>query len=333
MVKVSFAETKVLREALNSNNPWEVAGEVRLAFPEYVRTLKKLARKNLLTMKPGKLSLTPKGRSLARSLKLRPRREIDLAIKKARKEFTRISQNRPGSISTFDQGFMTVESVFNRLELMAGMGDLDGKRIAILGDDDLLSIAICLACKPEQVTVFEIDERLVEFILDIATRRGFPIDSRCFDLREPLPQKLMGKYETFASDPSETLAGLKMFIGRGLFLLKPGEGGAAYFGLTSIEASNAKWAKLERWLLNRYELAITHILPQNAYYHNWPDLIPQTTCFRLDCLKQEPASLWFNSSLIRLETLEAFKPRSMGRITSPIFNDEEACGIIGQEGT
>ncbi len=332
MTRVTHAEAKVLRELLDSRNPWEVAGRVRLAFPQYVTTLKRLERKGYVKSAPGRVSLTRGGLALARKLRLRSRSEINRTLKTARKTFSQLSRSRPGSVSAFDQGFMTTESVFNRLELMAKMGDLDGKRIAILGDDDLLSLAICLASNPEHITVFEIDKRLVEFILDVARKHNFPIDSQCFDLREPLPKKLMGKYDTFASDPSETLAGLKMFIGRGLFLLKPGEGRAAYFGLTSIEASTTKWARFERWLLNRYELVITHILPENAYYHNWPDLISQVECFDFDCLNAMPESLWFNSSLMRLETLKDFVPKPMGRITKPIFNDEEACGIIGQEG-
>ncbi len=332
-MKVNYAEAKVLRQLLDTSNPWEAAGRVRLAFPRYVRTLKNLKRKHLVAMKPGHVTLTSRGRQVAHKVKLRSSDTIDQALARGVEEFKRISESRPSSISTYDQGFMTVESVFNRLELMVKMGDVDGRRIAILGDDDLLSIAICLASEPESVTVFEIDKRLVEFILDIARKYGFPIDSKCFDLREPLPKSLMGKYDTFASDPSETFAGLKMFIGRGLFMLRAGEGRAAYFGLTSIEASNTKWAKLQRWLLNRYELAITHILPENAYYQNWPDLIPQTARFGLEPLRKQPISLWFNSSLIRMETLKGFKPKPLGRIRSPIFNDDEACGVIGQEGT
>jgi hypothetical protein len=223
---------------------------------------------------------------------------------------------------------MTLESVLARAELITKLGDADSKRIVVLGDDDLLSIAICLCARPESVTVFEIDPRVVDFILTAASRLKLPISAECFDLREPLPRKLEGCFHTFVTDPSETLPGLKMFLGRGLFSLKPGEGRAGYFGLTSIEASAQKWGRIQKWLLNNYAVVVTHILPESARYHNWSDILTQTACFSMECFRHEPAGCWFNSSLIRLETLQGFRPRSTGRTRGSIFMDEEACGEI-----
>jgi predicted methyltransferase len=213
---------------------------------------------------------------------------------------------------------------------MTDMGDVDNMSIAILGDDDLMSIALCLAAHPALVTVLEIDSRVVDFIIEIAAELGLPIETRCHDLRQPLPPGLKGRFHTFVTDPSETMDGLRMFLGRGLGLLKPQEGRAGYFGLTSIEASARKWNRLQRWLLTRYSLAITHILPENSYYHNWPDLLDQTAVFSAECLRAKPKREWFNSSLFRLETLPGFKPRRIGKIKTPIFNDDEACGDIGE---
>jgi predicted methyltransferase len=226
---------------------------------------------------------------------------------------------------------MTVDSVFRRAELMMRLGDVELKRIAILGDDDLLSLAICLCANPEAVTVFEIDTRVVDFIRSAARAESFPIATECIDLREPLPARLRGRFHTFVSDPSETIDGLKMFLGRGLFLLRSGEGRAGYFGLTMIEASIAKWNRIQKWLLNRHPLAITHVLPGNAVYHNWPDVLKQTSCFSLDLIAHRPGKEWFNSALVRLETARDFKPREMGTVRGPLFNDDEACGVIGDK--
>jgi len=207
---------------------------------------------------------------------------------------------------------------------------VNGRSIAILGDDDLLSVGLCLAASPENVTVFEIDSRVVDFIVEIAAELSLPIRTRCHDLREPLPSDLRGRFHTFVTDPSETIDGLRMFLGRGLGLLKAEEGLAGYFGLTSIEASARKWNRLQRWLVTRYSVAITHILPENSYYNNWPDLLDQTAVFAASCLKAGPKREWFNSSLFRLETLSDFRPGQIGRVKGPIFDDEETCGRIGE---
>ena len=304
---------------------------VRLAFPRFLRAARRLERKGLVRTGPGKIELTAKGRRDVQQLGLRSDRQIAAAVNQARKRFASIVRRRPSSVTAYDQGYMTTDSVFRRAELMMKLGDVELKRIAILGDDDLLSVAICLCSNPEAVTVFEIDGRVVDFIGRIARAGGLPITTECLDLREPLPARLRGRFHTFVSDPSETINGLKMFLGRGLFLLRSGEGRSGYFGLTTIEASIAKWNRIQRWLLNRHPLAITHILPGNAIYHNWPDILQQTSCFSLDFIANRPGKEWFNSALVRLETTRGFKPMDMGMVRGPLFNDDEACGVIGDK--
>jgi predicted methyltransferase len=330
MSNVAFDEKRVLMHALNTSDLWQIAGMVRLDFPRFLRTLGRLEKKGLITTAEATLHITARGRAEALSAGLYPRREMARRIAKARQEFEKLVRVRPASTGVFNQGHMTADSVFNRVDLISGMGDMDAGTVAMLGDDDFLSIALCLAGKPEKVTVFEIDERIVEYIERTAARLGLPIEVECRDLREPLPRSFNGTYDTFVTDPSETMEGLKMFLGRGLNLLKREEGRAGYFGLTSIEASPGKWHNVERWLLTGYRVAITHILPGNAYYHNWPDLLSQTRVFALKCLSAPPRRRWFNSSLVRVETLSGFKHRRIGRITGPIFDDAEACGRTGE---
>lgn len=329
--RIGFDETRVLAQVLNTTNPWQVAGRVRLVFPRFLRAAKRLERKGLVKTGPGRIELTAEGRRAARRLGLRSDRQIAVAISRARKRFASIVRHRPSSVTAYDQGYMTIDSVFRRAELMMKLGDVALKRIAILGDDDLLSIAICLCSNPEAVTVFEIDARIVDFIRSSAMAGNFPITTECLDLRESLPARLRGRFHTFVSDPSETINGLKMFLGRGLFLLRSGEGRSGYFGLTTIEASIAKWNRIQRWLLDRYPLAITHILPGNAIYHNWPDILDQTSCFSSEFITHRPGKKWFNSALVRLETTRGFKPRDMGAVSGPLFNDDEACGVIGDK--
>jgi predicted methyltransferase len=296
-----------------------------------VRTLKRLKRRGLLRISAQDVTLTVQGRKAAREMGLRTRSDITSALKTAKQQFKKLAGRRPASIGQYDQGYMTVDSVFRRTEAIIRLGDADSKRLAILGDDDLLSIALCLASRPESVTVFEIDRRITDFILDTAAKFSLPIRAECRDLREPLPAKLKGTCHTFITDPSETLPGLKMFLGRGLFLLKSGEGRAGYFGLTAIEASTEKWSAIEKWLLNSYATAITHIMPESAFYRNWSDILEQTEGFQIECFHREPDDCWFNSSLVRLQTLRGFRPRATGRARGAIFMDDEACGVIKGE--
>lgn len=326
---IGIDETRVLAQILNTTDPWQVAGRVRLAFPAFVRAAKRLEQRGLVRMGPGSVRLTSKGLRMAKGLGLRSERQIEAAIKRAAKEFASIAKHRPASVGAYDQGYMTADSAFRRAELMVKLGDSDLRTIAILGDDDLLSVAICLCSKPESVTVFEIDQRVVDFINETARSLNLPIITECLDLRVPLPASFRGRFHTFVTDPSETIDGLKMFIGRGLSLLRAGQARAGYFGLTTIEASIVKWYRLQKWLLANYAAAITHILPEHARYHNWPDILAQTSCFSMPCIRRRPRARWFNSALVRLETVQGFKPRETGRVRGALFNDDEACGVVG----
>jgi hypothetical protein len=331
MTSLNQDDISLLRQTVNTSDPWEIAGHVGIPFPRYVKAVKRLKRRGLLKVGKDKVTLTAEGRQTARDLQLRTAKDIAQAVQKARKEFLSITKNRPSAAALHNQGYMTIFSLFRRAELIADLGDADGKRVAILGDDDLLSIALCLACRPESVTVFEIDERVVDFIDRTARDRGLPITAEQRDLRDPLPARFRARFDTFVTDPSETIAGLKMFVGRGLCLLRSGKGRAGYFGLTSIEASVWKWHKLQKWMLDGYLITLTHIIPGSAYYYNWPDLVNQTEMFNLDCLNRKPSTQWFNSALVRLETIEGFRPRKIGKVSGRIFMDDEAVGKIREE--
>ncbi len=329
--KIKTSEARVIRSFLDTKDPWVAAGSARMPFPRFVEVLKDLKAHGFLEDHKGKIRLTRKGLSIAGRLRLRSSKQILESAKRAKRLFNTLVASRPQSVGDYDQGYMTTDSLFERLTFMALLGDLDGKRICVLGDDDLASLAICLMASPEQIVVFEIDKRLVDFINERARKNRFPIRCYNWDLRFPIPVRFNSKFDTFLTDPSETIDGLKMFVGRGLAVLKSEEGCAGYFGLTMIEASVAKWARFEKWLLNKYKLAITDILPNKAYYENWGDLIQQTACYEEPCLMRKPRSHWFNSALIRIETIDGFRPKPIGRIKGAIFNDDEACGLIGKE--
>ena len=76
----------------------------------------------------------------------------------------------PQTDVTLDQAPCAAETAVRRVALLYRSGALEGRRIALLGDDDLVALAIglfgrLLARKelPKRLVVFEIDPRRVEF--------------------------------------------------------------------------------------------------------------------------------------------------------------------------
>src|SRR5262249_19710353 len=95
-------------------------------------------------------------------------------------------------------------------------------------------------------TAIESDPRRVAFLRDAAAGEQIAIDVVQHDLRTPLPAALARDFDVVATDPPYTLAGAKLFLGRGAEALK-GDG-AGYLSFTQWPA--AQLAELQRIILD-----------------------------------------------------------------------------------
>ena len=59
----------------------------------------------------------------------------------------------------------------------------------------------------KKITVLEIDKRLTDFINDVSKEYDLYITTITHDVLDSFPRKEMNKYDTFLTDPVETLQG------------------------------------------------------------------------------------------------------------------------------
>lgn len=308
---------KILSAILSENAPWDWFARARIPFPFAVNILRELQSGGYIRYEGDTTKLTEKGNALAHELHAAADPNMTCprcagsgtdwgALQNVYDKYEKIYAVRPRNENPeFDQGSMTPESLFRRLALMIHMGDLQGSRIVTLGDDDLASVAIGLTGLAESITVWEIDDRIGDYIAFVARENNLPITVQHQDLTKTLPYELRGAFDTFVCDPPETEAGLLLFVEKGLALLKAGDAHAGYFGATVIEASLAKWARWQKRLLTQHEIAFTHILPPFTEYGTWPDEKAVDDIPALAVLAPRP---WYRFAFYRLETLPAFKP-------------------------
>jgi predicted methyltransferase/DNA-directed RNA polymerase subunit RPC12/RpoP len=114
-----------------------------------------------------------------------------------------------------DQVHCDVETKIRRVLALHEAGALDGRRILLLGDDDLISLAIFLVAErlgvqPARVIVVEVDPALVGFL----RRAPFNVHVVAHDLRDPLPATLRGSIDTVFTDPPYTVEGATLFLSR-----------------------------------------------------------------------------------------------------------------------
>ena len=222
------------------------------------------------------------------------------------KKFFEIQKQRPKPMKVFDQGNVTPQTTFARISLAYNFGDIQNKEILILGaEDDLLGLAIAMTGKAKSVTILDIDKRLIDFDNFWAKKLNLKLNAFVFDLRKKLPNDLLGKFDTFFTDPSETVQAIKGFILKGVASLK-GPGCVGYFGFTLKDSSLVKWYQLEK-ILNKNKIVITEILPDFNHYENWPYL-EETRSFKNSLTKKNPNKIiWYTSHWYRIVTLEGFK--------------------------
>ena len=328
---------RVIAALLKTSDFWEVVSESEEPLPLVSAILDVLEEKGIVEKSEGGMNLTDFGMKFAEEYAVSYHkcvcaccsgRTVNLEdFKDLLKRFEDLAKRRPAPVSRYDQGFVTTETTVARLAFMHSRGDVAGKNILLLGDDDLLSVAMMLSGLPKSISVLEIDERLTKFIKSVADELNF--DSLYVlerDLRDELPEELRGRFDTFFTDPTETLTALRVFLGRGIAALKKPRS-AGYFGLTRIESSLRKWYLLQKMLTQDFKVVLTDILKDFNEYENW-GYEEETRAFKLAPVKEPPKSRWYRSYLIRFETLEdseGFEERSDAG--ADFYSDEESSTI------
>jgi predicted methyltransferase len=244
-------------------------------------------------------------------------------FKKIYQTYKNFCQERPINLPEFDQGSMIEEDTLKRVEFIYERGDLLDSEILVIGDDDLISLALALTKLPKRICVLEIDERLVNYIKTKALKYQLPIEVIKYDSRYSLPKELVNRFDIFIVDPPESLKALTIFLTRGMASLK--KEGAGYFGLTTLESSLEKWYSIEKFLV-RNGFLVTDIKRHFSVYpfvENWSSYQDKIQFFQ----KQGKPKIknWYYSSFIRIEKMEnvPIKNCDYNITSSSLYLDQE----------
>ncbi|HEX3035460.1 MAG TPA: bis-aminopropyl spermidine synthase family protein [Thermodesulfobacteriota bacterium] len=330
-IKVSAKDVERLLGALRKTKlPWELVDLSDFPVPAVFEAMRILEGEDIISMSDSGFKLTAKGKDVTNyahpvedisCLKCEGRGINLERFSELQSKFIRIQKTRPKPVRNFDQGYVTPKSTLSRFAIAYERGDVVGKEILVLGDDDLMSIALGLSALPKRITVVEIDKRLTDFIQKVAKKEGFQVEVQTFDLRHPLPKGHLKKYDTFFTDPPETLPAADAFIGRGISALRA-PGSAGYFGFTRREASLTKWYNLQKMLI-QYKIVFTDIIHNFNEYINW-GYEEETRAWRLSPIKVMPKKNWYRSALYRFETLPGFRGNLKDYGNENIYEDEES---------
>jgi predicted methyltransferase/DNA-directed RNA polymerase subunit RPC12/RpoP len=140
----------------------------------------------------------------------------------------------PQARMELDQTHCTVATKIHRVLRLHEAGALDGRRILLLGDDDLVAIAIArfaalTGSSTGPVTVIDADPDVLTWIAGRVS--GTPIQVRLVehDLRQPLPGGLTGAFDVACTDPPYTVPGAELFLSRAVSALESRPGQHVFF--------------------------------------------------------------------------------------------------------
>ncbi|MCD6088923.1 bis-aminopropyl spermidine synthase family protein [Candidatus Bathyarchaeota archaeon] len=216
------------------------------------------------------------------------------------KKMKKYADLRPKPYTWLDQAFCTPETSVLRALFMLEEGDVEGREIIFLGDDDLTSIATGLLKVSKKITVIDVDERLLELINKISEHEGISIECIHHDLRNPLPKKLIDRFDVTFTDPPYTITGMKLFVSRGIDALKKKKCASIYLSFAHKPPEDMLNLQVA---ISEMGLFIREMIPKFNRY--------------------EGAEIFANTTfLAKLETTEKTRPSIHGRFDGKIYTGE-----------
>jgi len=221
--------------------------------------------------------------------------------------FRRISHDESLQPSLFlGQRGVTADSVIARTLYMESRGDLRGKRIAILGDNDLFSICLALINTAAEIHVFDIDRRMIDAIQRISHNEGLSVITHLYDALDPVPTELAGMFDIFFADPYPTpdASFEKLFWTRGLHLLSHTPGRVGYTMVAPTHKSPGYFLASQR-VITDLGLVVTDLIPRFTSYVPIHGELIEDESKTFDMHLMEHPTISHTKSLLRFETTEA----------------------------
>lgn len=141
----------------------------------------------------------------------RPQQGLDL-------DLVELFSHRPAMKLRYEQQYCTPYTTQQRVARIREALK-PGARVLVLGDDDLVSLALVQASSEYQVDVLELDPDLVAFLKDKGGERLTVLEH---NLRHGVPDSMRAKYDLVTTDPPYAAHGMRFFLQCAADSIKPG---------------------------------------------------------------------------------------------------------------
>ncbi|MFJ3493264.1 GNAT family N-acetyltransferase [Streptomyces sp. NPDC086091] len=224
----------------------EISRATGLPVPIVAAVGNELRRRDLLgTERPSRL--TPAGRDLVARLGMDltldatcvtcAGRELVIpdVLDEAVRRLRALMESGPAADMAIDQSHCTPETKVRRVLALLTAGALPGGSLLLIGDDDLISLAVAVvgdvlgAPLVERVTVVDISPEILAYVREVSAGLGTRVETVEHDLRHPLPAALHDGFDVAMTDPPYTPEGARLFLSRAVEGLRPGPAHSVFF--------------------------------------------------------------------------------------------------------
>lgn len=241
---------------------------------------------------------------------------IDMYDKKVN-TLKEIWKNKPKATFYFDQRPVTMETTIRRVAYLMSNGDIKNKKIVMLGDDDLTSVALALLKLNCEVVALDADERLINYINETAKKYNLKLKGIVYNALDDTSKELKNKFDVLMTDPTPEKIPFTLFMNRAIELTK-GEESIIY---TSIYSSAMKKTLDLQRIITYMNLYITDIIPRFTEYQSIIELYSERDkeLFKKYGVTFDKNSICFTESLFRMEVTNETKKLKIKYKVSDIF--------------
>lgn len=141
-----------------------------------------------------------------------------------------------------DQCPATIGTTLKRSKLLFAAEALKHRRLLLLGDDDLLSVAIAATEPSIELAIVDLDGSLLSHIKQWTQHTSIEVFAH--DLRLELPKELYHRFDVVFTDPPYTYAGQLLFLKRAITALRPVPGSSLYSCVSRLYLNDQQVANI-----------------------------------------------------------------------------------------
>lgn len=242
----------IMREILRGNNVpiRQISRLTGIPVPAVSATRRELEKRKMLIRKGG-ATLTDSGLELLEALGIHDREiptftkihQISESMNELVVEFDELCEARPSPDYSLDQSHAVSYTCLKRAMYFHENDAIEGRDIAILGDDDLMSLAIIIfsnrfGLKINSLNVFDIDHRILTFVESVSQKLGYSVTINEINLIDDIQDSYKNRFDVIISDPPYTVAGLTRFAKVGADIVRRDMGGIAFFSYPNLSPAN-----------------------------------------------------------------------------------------------